>query len=72
MKSTSKEKQECLKIDRLHGFIKHEFKRFKDTRADNRSIDMDDALMSGYAMFSLKDSSLLEFNNERTVRANPI
>jgi len=70
MKNTAKENQECIKIDRLHGFIKHEFKQFIDTRDDNTSIDMDDALMSGYAMFSLKDSSLLEFNNERTVRAS--
>lgn len=68
MKSTSRENQESLKIDRLHGFIKHEFKQVLDTRAENASIDMDDALMSGYAMFSLKDSSLLEFNNERTAR----
>ena len=70
MKGTSKEKLDCLQIDRLHGFIKHEFKQFKDTRKDNLSIDLDDALMSGYAMFSLKDSSLLEFNNERTPRAS--
>lgn len=70
MKNIARQNEECLKIDRLHGFIKHEFKQFLDKRDDNKSIAMDDALMSGYAMFSLKDSSLLEFNNERTVRAS--
>lgn len=68
MQNKSKKKQESLEIDRLHGFIKHEFKQFIDLRENNTSIDLDDALMSGYSMFSLKDSSLLEFNNERTVR----
>jgi len=58
MRNSKQQKQECLKIDRLHGFIKHEFEQFLDTRDDNISIDMEDALMSGYAMFSLKDSSL--------------
>ncbi|MBT5759028.1 MAG: transposase [Candidatus Marinimicrobia bacterium] len=70
MKNSTKEKQDCLKIDRLQGFIKHEFKQFIDKRDDNISIELDDCLMSGYAMFSLKDSSVLEFNNERTVRAS--
>jgi len=69
MGKKAKQNQECLKIDRLHGFIKHKFKQIIDIREDNLSIDLDDALMSGYAMFSLKDSSLLEFNNERTARA---
>jgi len=66
----ARQDQKCLEIDRLHGFIKHEFKQFVDIRDNNTSIDLDDALMSGYAMFSLKDSSVLEFNNERTVRAS--
>jgi len=57
MRNNKRQKQDCLKIDRLHGFIKHEFDQFLDTRADNKNIDLDDALMSGYAMFSLKDSS---------------
>jgi len=66
----ARQDQKCLEIDRLHSFIKHEFKQFVDMRDDNTSIDLDDALMSGYSMFSLKDSSLLEFNNERTIRAS--
>ncbi len=61
--------QEALKIDALHAYLKREFNRFPDSRASNTSIPIGDALMSGYAMFSLKDSSLLEFNNERTTRA---
>jgi len=70
MGAKAQQKLDCLKIDRLHGYIKHEFKQFLDTREDNKSIEMADAMMSGYAMFSLKDSSLLEFNNERTPRAH--
>ena len=57
-----------LKIDALHKFLAKQFRRFTDTRDENQSITMQDALMSGYAVFSLKDPSLLQFNNERTNR----
>lgn len=60
---------ESLKIDALHKFLANQFRRFTDTRDENQSITMQDALMSGYAVFSLKDSSLFLFNNERTNRA---
>lgn len=68
MGSNSKQKKADLEIDRLHGFLRHEFKQFKDTRAANTSIPMEDALLSGYAMFSLKESSVLNFDKERTKR----
>lgn len=46
------------------------FKEVTDHRADNIKISMDDALMSGFAMFSLKDASLLEFDKRRTKDSN--
>ena len=60
---------EGLKIDPLHKFLAEQFRRFTDSRDENQSITMQDALMSGYALFSLKDPSLLQFNNERTLYA---
>lgn len=59
---------ESLKIDPLHNFLAKEFRGFTDNRDENQSITMQDALMSGYALFSLKDPSLLQFNNERSNR----
>jgi hypothetical protein len=41
-----------------------------DHRAANASISLTDALMSGFGMFSLKDSSLLEFEGRRTKDQN--
>lgn len=55
-------------IDALNGYLKTEFLKFEDKRMDNSTIEMSDALMSGYAMFSLKDASMLQFNNERLSR----
>jgi len=68
---TNREKKamESLKIDALHKYLASEFNKFADNRDDNLSITMQDALMSGYAVFSLKDKSLLQFNNERPNRA---
>lgn len=70
MGKKSRKNLDSLEIDRLIGYLKHEFNQFEDTRDDNSSIGLADSLMSGYAMFSLKDSSLLTFNNERTARAS--
>ena len=67
--ATAEEKAlEGLKIDPLHKYLAKKFRGFADTRSENLSITMQDALMSGYAVFSLKDPSLLQFNNERTSR----
>jgi disulfide oxidoreductase YuzD len=37
------------------------FEKIKDIRADNQKVSLADALMSAFAMFSLKDPSLLAF-----------
>jgi len=55
---------EELKIDALLSYLKGEFNKFKDTRADNASYTMGDILQSGLAIFSLKDSSLLDYNSQ--------
>lgn len=44
------------------------FAAIEDHRASNTKISLTDALMSGFAMFSLKDSSLLEFDQRRQAK----
>jgi hypothetical protein len=46
------------------------FEQIPDHRALNTKISLTDALMSGFAMFSLKDSSLLEFDKRRAKESN--
>ncbi len=58
-----------LKIDALFKLTKSKFDRFKDNRAENKQYKLGDALQSGLAIFSLKDSSLLEFNKRIPERA---
>ena len=52
-------------IDNLVKRVRAGFDQIKDHRASNISISLSDALMSALAMFSLKDSSLLEFDERR-------
>lgn len=58
-----------LEIDALLKFTKSKFDKFKDTRADNIQYQLGDVVQSGLAIFSLKDSSLLEFNKRIPERA---
>jgi len=44
------------------------FAAIEDHRASNKTVCLSDALMSGFAMFSLKDSSLLEFDQRRQAK----
>ena len=57
-----------LEIDALLKYTKSQFDQFKDNRADNKQYSMGDAVQSGLAIFSLKDSSMLEFNKRITER----
>jgi len=68
MTKRERKQLEGLQIDALHNYLAKQFRGFTDKRDDNLSITMQDALMSGYAVFSLKDPSLLQFNNKRTAR----
>jgi len=58
-----------LEIDALLKYTKSRFDQFKDNRADNKQYSMGDVVQSGLAIFSLKDSSMLEFNKRITERA---
>ena len=54
-----------LSADNLFKRIRAGFERVKEHRAANAVISLSDVLMSAFAMFSLKDSSLLEFDGRR-------
>lgn len=64
MSKLSKKKFKPLRTEAFHRFLAEQFGQVEDKRAPNRSISMRDALMSGFAMYSLKYPSLLQFNNE--------
>jgi hypothetical protein len=59
-----------LSASSLLQVVRTGFERIPDHRAANVKVDLPDALMSGFAMFSLKDSSLLEFDQRRVKDAN--
>jgi len=50
-----------LNADALFSLVRSGFEKIKDHRSNNTKISLPDALMSGFAMFSLKDPSLLAF-----------
>jgi len=54
-----------LSADKMIERIRAGFEQVKEHRASNAVIVLADVLMSGFAMFSLKDSSLLEFDGRR-------
>jgi hypothetical protein len=59
-----------LCADRLFALVRAGLEQVTDQRANNAKISMPDALMSGFAMFSLKDPSLLAFDERRTTDSN--
>jgi hypothetical protein len=61
---------EFLSADRLFALVRTGFEQVSDHRAKNIQITMADALMSGFAMFSLKDPSLLSFEERRETDSN--
>ncbi len=54
-----------LNADALFSAVHADFKKIPDLRTGNIEISMADALMSGFAVFSLKDPSLLAFDERR-------
>lgn len=68
LKQIGKKAASKLKIDKLIDWLSEEFKEFSDKRGSNSSIKLKDGLLSGFAMFSLKDKSVLKFNNMRDER----
>jgi Transposase DDE domain len=54
-----------LNADALFGLILRDFAKVKDPRPGNTQVSLVDTLMSGFAVFSLKDASLLAFDQRR-------
>jgi hypothetical protein len=54
-----------LSADALFGLLRNAFAKIPDHRSDNAGITMTDALMSGFALFSLKCPSLLDYDKQR-------
>jgi hypothetical protein len=59
-----------LSADSLFALVRTGFEQVSDKRAENVQITMPDALMSGFAMFSLKDPSLLAFEERKATDSN--
>jgi hypothetical protein len=59
-----------LNADALFRTVKSEFEAVADPRSGSVTISLADALMSAFAMFSLKDRSLLAFEQRRLVDPN--
>jgi len=59
-----------LNADALFKHLHLDFSKVSDCREGNIDISMADALMSGFAMFSLKDPSLLAFDTRRETDEN--
>jgi len=54
-----------LNADALFMSVRREFEKIPEFRTGNIEISIPDALMSAFAMFSLKDPSLLKFDERR-------
>jgi hypothetical protein len=55
-----------LSADALYALLRSGFERIPEHRARKSPISLPDALMSAFAMFSLKDPSLLAFDGRRS------
>lgn len=54
-----------LSADALYALLRSGFEKIPDHRAREGTVSLADALMSGFAMFALKDPSLLAFDQRR-------
>lgn len=57
-------------IDKLIKEVQENLSKIPDTRKGNKTYEQIDSLMAAFAMFSLKDSSLLTFRKEFPARAD--
>lgn len=62
---TIKTDRKYLSADGLLEMVRARFEKTEDPRGDRARISLADALMSGFAMFSLKYPSLLAFDTDR-------
>jgi len=65
MDSSAKKARKDFSADSLIHLVRFRFNRIADHRAGDVEISLGDALMSAFAMFSLKDPSLLAFDERR-------
>lgn len=63
--SKTRKARKTLSADALYALVKSGFLAIPDRRQTNASVPLADALMSAFAMFSLKDPSLLAFDARR-------
>ncbi len=61
---------ESLSADSLFGLVRAGFEQIPEQRAENATIPLPDALMSGFTVFSLKDPSLLAFEERKKTDSN--
>ena len=59
-----------LSADGLFRLVREEFGNIREHRRMNIDIELSDALMSGFALFALKDPSLLAFDQRRAEPEN--
>ncbi len=64
MDLSARKVRQDLSADSLFRLIRCRLDRVADPRADQVGITLGDALMSAFAMFSLKDPSLLAFGDD--------
>src|ERR1035438_7239858 len=62
---TKKTIKKCLSKDAQLSVLRHTFGQIPDRRHGGGKIPLVDVLMSGYAVFDLKDPSLLAFDDRR-------
>jgi predicted nuclease with TOPRIM domain len=67
MRKSYQELQEGVTLDGQLSKLRKRFDELEDHRAANNSYSLSDILMSGYAMFSLKYPSLLQFETQTQV-----
>lgn len=64
MRESKKFSVENLKFDWLMSFLDEQFQKFSDTRAGNAKYSLAEVVKAGFAMFSLKSPSLLDFKKQ--------
>ena len=70
MSKTKVKLRKHLSADALFSRVRSDFEKITDHRSNNIKIPLADALMSAFAMFSLKDPSLLAFEGRRSEDTN--
>ncbi|MEA1906799.1 MAG: hypothetical protein U9N12_07600 [Euryarchaeota archaeon] len=70
MSKTKMKLRKYLNADALFSLVRSGFKKTKDHRLRPIKITLTDTLMSAFAMFSLKNPSLLAFKEQQSVNTN--